>query len=171
MSAGVEHWIAALGLSPHPEGGWFRETWRSPEQVPRAGLPERFDGPRSLGTAIVYLLGEGGHSRFHRLRADEVWHLYDGGPLHLHLLEPGRGARRIVLGRDVARGETLQCVVPHGTWFGAEVPAGAGHALAGCTVSPGFEFGDFEMASRAALLAGFPAERALIERLTDGEAS
>jgi predicted cupin superfamily sugar epimerase len=166
MSRDAAHWIRVLGLSPHPEGGHYRETWRSPETVAKAALPGRFDGPRALGTAIVYLLPAGETSMLHRLRADEVWHLYDGGPLHLHLLHPDKGHERIVLGRDVERGEVLQAVVPHGTWFGAETPAGTDFALVGCTVAPGFEFTDFELGSRRALLAEFPAQRDWIVRLT-----
>ena len=166
MSEDAEHWIAALGLQPHPEGGFFRETWRAPEGVAHDGLPHRFPGSRSLGTAIIYLLRAGDHSRFHRLRADEVWHLYDGGPLHLHVLEPGAGDRRLALGRDVGRGESPQCVVPHGAWFGAEPAEGTTFTLAGCTVTPGFEYEDFELGERAALLAAFPAHHALVERLT-----
>jgi uncharacterized protein len=159
-------WIRELELAPHPEGGFFRETWRSPETLAGAALPPRFAGARALGTAILYLLPAGEFSRLHRLRADEVWHLYDGGPLHLHLLEPGTGYRRIVLGRDIAGGERLQAVVPHGTWFGAETPAGVAFALAGCTVAPGFDFADFELGSREALLAEFPAQRDWVVRLT-----
>ena len=166
MSPGRDPWIDALGLVPHPEGGFFRETWRSPESLEGGALPDRFSGRRSLGTAIVYLLRSGERSRLHRLRADEVWHLYDGGPLHLHVLEPGVGYRRLTLGLDVSRGESPQCHVPHGAWFGAEPDPGATHALAGCTVAPGFDYEDFELGERAALLAAFPAHRALIERLT-----
>lgn len=163
MTPDADFWARTLRLEPHPEGGSFRETWRAGEAV--TGLPERFAGARSLGTAIFYLLKAGERSRLHRLRADEVWHLYDGGPLHLHLLVPGEGYRRLVLGRDPSRGEAPQCVVPHGAWFGAEPADGAAFALAGCTCAPGFEFADFEMGSREELLARFPDARALVERL------
>jgi predicted cupin superfamily sugar epimerase len=164
MSPSAERWIRELGLAPHPEGGWFRETWRASETLEASALPARFGAPRVLGTAILYLLPGGEHSRLHRLRADEVWHFHDGGPLHLHLLTPGRGHERLVLGRNVGAGERLQAVVPYGTWFGAE--ATGEFALAGCTLAPGFEYADFELASPAALLAEFPAEREWIERLT-----
>ena len=167
MPSRAEAWREALALASHPEGGWFRELHRSDERVPAAALDRRFAGERALSTSIVYLLRAGEHSRFHRLRADEVWHLYDGGPLWIHLLEAA-GLRRLVLGRDPARGECPQGIVPHGAWFAAEPAPGAAFALAGCTVSPGFEYGDFEIASRATLLARHPGERALIERLTSG---
>jgi len=164
MCPDADEWSRLLRLEPHPEGGSFRETWRSNESA--TGLPERFTGPRALGTAILYLLRAGERSRFHRLRADEVWLFHDGGPLQLHLLSTGAGYRRLTLGRDPARGESLQCVVPGGTWFAAELAEGAGFALVGCTCSPGFEYGDFELGTREELSARFPEERALVERLT-----
>lgn len=164
MTPGADDWVRTLQLVPHPEGGAFRESWRADESA--AGLPARFAGPRAIGTAIFYLLRAGEHSRLHRLRADEVWHLYDGGPLHLHVLAPGTGYRRLTLGRDPARGESPQAVVPHGSWFGAEPAEGAAFALAGCTCAPGFEYGDFELGTRDGLLARFPEARELVERLT-----
>jgi uncharacterized protein len=164
MRPDADFWSRTLGLAPHPEGGAFRETWRAAESA--TGLPGRFGGPRALGTAIHYLLRAGERSRLHRLRADEVWHFYDGGPLQLHLLDPGSGYRRLVLGRDPARGELLQCVVPNGCWFGAEPADGTDFSLVGCTCAPGFEYGDFELGSRGELLARFPEQRALVERLT-----
>ncbi len=169
MSDDATRWIAALGLTPHPEGGCFRESWRAPEAVDATALPGRFDQPRRFGTAIYYLLRAGEFSRLHRLRADEVWHLYAGGPLVLNVLDPDGGARRLVLGLDVAAGERPQWVVPHGSWFGAEPGADAAYALVGCTVAPGFEYADFEIGERTALLASHPGQRELIERLTAAE--
>ena len=166
MNATAERLVRELALAAHPEGGWYRETYRSPERVPAAGLPARFGGERSLATSILYLLAAGERSAFHRLRADETWCHHAGGPLHLHLLAAG-GARPIVLSADAP-----QALVPHGTWFAAEpAPAAAGargaeFALVGCVVSPGFEFEDFELARRDALLAEFPAERDLVVRFT-----
>jgi predicted cupin superfamily sugar epimerase len=152
--------IDALGLGAHPEGGWFREVFRSPERVDREGLPERFPEARSLATSILYLLAAGERSCFHRLRADELWCHHAGGAVHLHLLERG-GARERVVGR-----ETPQVVVPHGTWFAAEPEPGAAFALVGCVVSPGFEFADFELAEREPLLAEFPGARERVMRFT-----
>jgi len=160
VSPEAERWARVLGLTPHPEGGWFREVFRSPERVAREALPGRFPGPRALATSILYLLGAGERSRFHRLRADELWCHHAGGAMHLHVLERG-GARRLVVGE-----RTPQVTVPHGTWFAAEPEPGAAFALAGCFVSPGFEYEDFELADRDALLAEFPLERELILRFT-----
>ena len=169
MSDDATRWIAALGLTPHPEGGWFHESWRAPETVEAPALPARFGRSHRLGTAIYYLLRAGEFSRLHRLSADEVWHLYAGGPLVLNVLDPDGGARRLVLGLGVAAGERPQWVVPHGSWFGAEPGPGAPYALVGCTVAPGFEYADFEIGERTALLASHPGQRELIERLTAAE--
>ncbi len=153
--ADAAHWIRTLDLQPHPEGGWYREIYRSAESIAAAALPERFDGARRFSTAIYYLLDGSTFSAFHRIRQDEVWHLYDGGPLTIHTIDTA-GAHATL---DVAPA----AVVPAGVLFGAFTET---YALAGCTVAPGFEFGDFAMPSRAALVDAYPQHRAIIERLT-----
>jgi predicted cupin superfamily sugar epimerase len=150
----------ALGLSPHPEGGWFRETFRSPEQIRADALPARFGGDRALVTSILYLLGDGERSCFHRLHADEVWSHHEGGALLVHLLQHD-GLRTLTVGPG-----TPQQVVPHGTWFAAELAAGADYGLAGCAVAPGFEYADFELARRDALLIEYPSQREIVLRFT-----
>ncbi len=138
-----------LGLAPHPEGGFYRETYRSALTL---HLP---DGRhRAVSTAIHYLLPQGAWSAWHRIASDEVWHHYDGGALQLHLL--GIGTRR--LHRD-----DPQTVVPAGVWQAAE-PEDEG-VLCGCTVAPGFDFADFEMGHADALVAAFPVEESLFRRL------
>jgi uncharacterized protein len=149
----------ALGLAPHPEGGFFRETFRAPLAV---AAPQ---GERAASTAIYFLLPAGSFSALHRVHSDEVWHHYDGDPVELHTLRDDGEARVVRLGRDLARGDRPQFVVPAGVWQAA-VPVGARFALCGCTVSPGFEFADFEMPSRAWLLERFPDARELVQRLT-----
>jgi predicted cupin superfamily sugar epimerase len=126
--------IDALGLIPHPEGGWYRETWRSAE----------VHGERALGTAIYYLLVAGEHSHWHRVGATETWHHYAGGPLELWISPDGVERELVVLGTDLTGGERPQAVVPAGAWQAAN-PRGA-FALVGCTVVPGFDFADFELA-------------------------
>jgi predicted cupin superfamily sugar epimerase len=160
-----EEWIRALGLQPHPEGGYFREIYRSPDRVLRPGLPGRYPGDRALGTSIYFLLLSGDLSRLHRLRSDEIWHFYAGGSIVLHQIGPAGEYAAVTLGRNSAAGQVFQTVVPAGWWFGAE-PAPASFALVGCTTAPGFEYEDFELGRRQDLLAFFPARRALIERLT-----
>ena len=158
----AQDWIARLALIRHPEGGWYRETYRSREHVAAAALPPRFGGARALGTAIYYLLASGERSALHRIKSDEVWHHYAGDAVTLWLLEAPGAARAVRLGGD---GEP-QVVVPAGAWYGARVVDGGAYALMGGTVAPGFDFADFELADRATLLAGWPAQRAVIEALT-----
>jgi predicted cupin superfamily sugar epimerase len=160
-------WIAALGLRPHPEGGWFRETYRAAEEIPAAALPRRYGGPRRFATAIHFLLAAGEVSAFHRLASDEVWFLHAGGPLLVHVLFD-RDHQVLRLGPDPERGEAFQAVVAAGSWFGAELAPGADFTLVGCAVAPGFDFADFELGERATLAAAYPQHRDLVERLTRG---
>lgn len=152
--------VELLGLAPHPEGGWFRETWRSPLAL--GALPH--GAPRSASTAIYFLLPAGTFSALHRVASDEAWHHYDGDPVELHVLE-GRVHQTFVLGRDLAAGQRPQHVVPAGAWQAA-VPLGTRWALCGCTVAPGFDFADFEMPSREEMLRLLPDHAAVVERLT-----
>lgn len=160
----AQFWIDILGLTRHPEGGWFRETYRSSESIPSNALPDRFDGPRSFCTAIYFLLEQGEFSAMHRIRSDEIWHFHEGAPLTVHVLTPDREHYEILLGSDAEKGECFQAVVPAGCWFGAETAGD--FSLVGCTVAPGFDFHDFEMAGRSNLAAIFPQHTALINRLT-----
>ena len=163
----AEEAVARLGLLPHPEGGFYRETYRSTEVLPRAALPERFAGPRAISTAILYLLPEGAKSRLHRIAADELWYFHLGGPLELIELSPDGKVEMTILGSDLARGEVLQKAVAAGRWFGARPRPGAGWSLLGCSVAPGFDFADFALGRRSDLLAAFPSAQAEILALTD----
>jgi len=153
-----------LALSRHPEGGWFAETYRSAEILPADALPPRFGAARCCSTAILFLLEAGDFSALHRIKSDEIWHFYAGAALLVHVIEPGGGYRVIRLGSNIAQGELFQAVVPAGCWFGAE-STGA-FTLVGCTVAPGFDFRDFEMASADQLCACYPQHQALVRRLT-----
>jgi len=166
MTDRARAWIRALALQPHPEGGHFRETYRSAERLPAAALPSRFGGKRSVSTAIYFLLRGGECSRLHRIRSDEVWHYYAGSPLTVHVIDVQGRYRALRLGRTPSAGQLLQVVVPAGAWFGATVDRARGYALVGCTVAPGFDFADFELADRTTLLRQFPRHRRIIERLT-----
>ena len=159
------YWIKNLDLSPHPEGGFYKEAYRSSESIPHGALPTRFSGARSFSTSIYYLLQKGDFSAFHRICSDEGWHFYGGSPLHLHIIYNGR-YRRVVIGAEVSDGHYLQYTVPAGAWFASEPSEGGEYSLVGCTVSPGFDFADFEMAGREVLTQEFPEQASLIERLT-----
>jgi predicted cupin superfamily sugar epimerase len=161
----ADYWIEHLGLKPHPEGGFYRETYRSREQVPTDGLPLRFGSPRSFSTSIFFLLRSSDRSLLHRIKSDELWHFYYGGRLALYQLV-GQSSSVTYLGSHPDAGEHLQVVVPAGTWFGAKVVEPDTYCLCGCTVAPGFDFGDFELGDRRRLLESFPSQAAIIEMLT-----
>ncbi|RYE02691.1 MAG: cupin domain-containing protein [Sphingomonadales bacterium] len=130
----AEEIIAALELAPHPEGGWYRETWRA---VAKPGV-------RAGGTAIHFLLEAGQRSHWHRVDADEIWFWHAGAPLELHVQRAHGAVDRVALGPDVLAGETPQALVPAGRWQAAD--SGAGWTLVSCVVVPGFEFAGFELA-------------------------
>jgi uncharacterized protein len=162
----ARYWIKKLQLEPHPEGGYFLQTYRSSVTIEREALPQGFTGPRASSTAIYFLLEGRNFSAFHRLRSDEVWHFYAGSPLIVHVIDPRGKHSAIVLGSDPEVEQTLQAVVPAGSWFASHVWDWKSFALVGCTVAPGFDFEDFELGRRAELTAAFPQHQELIERLT-----
>ncbi|MGH7739215.1 MAG: cupin domain-containing protein [bacterium] len=159
----AEEIIRTFDLQPHPEGGFYRESYRSP-----AGPLDMGGGraPRSFSTCIYYLLTRGDQSRFHRLASDEIFHFYRGDPVTWILL-PNSGEIEVkVLGSSVLEEQQVQLVVPAGTWFGGFLNEGGDYALMGTTVAPGFDFDDFELADREKLLARFSNARDWIARLT-----
>lgn len=166
MRNDARYWIEKLRLEPHPEGGYFRQTYRSEVVIAREALPARFTGARAASTAIYFLLEGKKFSAFHRLRSDEVWHFYAGAPVLVHVIENGGQYSSILLGSDLEAGQVPQAVVRAGCWFASHVADWKSFAVVGCTVSPGFDFQDFEMGERAELVARFPQQRELIERLT-----
>ena len=157
--------IARFQLQPHPEGGWYRQTYKSPESIPAAALPRRFGGDRPFSTAIFFLLEQGNFSAFHRIRSDECWHFYSGDPLHVYILHTDGLLQVVTLGSNWEAGEELQYVVPAGCWFASRPAAGSAWCLVGCTVAPGFDFADFELAVKDKLVTEFPVHRELISEL------
>ena len=158
--------IARLGLQPHPEGGFYRETYRSPETIAAAALPPRYGHARNLSTAIYYLLTPDSFSSLHRLQSDELFHFHLGDPVTmLQLHGDGRG-ESITLGHDILAGQQLQVVVPRGAWQGMFLNDGGRFALLGTTVSPGFDFADFQLGKRNELLREYPQHKEVISRLT-----
>ena len=152
----LETVIKELNLKPHPEGGYFCETYRSAETIGTGCLPDRYGGGRAFGTSIFYLLNGHDKSYFHRLKSDEIWYFHLGAAIVLHVIDPENGYYPVELGPDLTEGEKLQWVIPAGSWFAAEVKGQTGFALAGCAVFPGFDFADFEMGNQDALLAQYP---------------
>ena len=155
--------IDLLDLQPHPEGGWYAETFRSPVGV---SLPDGRE--RSAVTAIHFLLKAGGFSAWHRVSSDEIWHFQRGNPLELVTIDPNGGGAAVttLLGPDLARGMKTHHAVPAGWWQAARPVGPEGHTLMVCTVSPGFDFADFEMPGREELLGLLPGQRDLILEFT-----
>jgi predicted cupin superfamily sugar epimerase len=165
----ADYWIHHLHLQAHPEGGFYRETYRSTEFISTSALPSRFAGNRSFSTAIYFLLRSEDRSLLHRIQSDELWHFHAGTSLSIYVFDAfGLTIHR--LGNNPEKGESLQIVVPAGSWFGALVNDANGYTLSGCTVAPGFDFQDFELASRKNLTSEFPEHRSVIEMLTATEA-
>jgi uncharacterized protein len=161
----ADYLVKHLELQPHPEGGFFKETYRSAGNITSESLPGNFTGDRSYSTAIYFLLQQGDYSAFHRIESDECWHFYDGGTLLIHIIDLEGNYSCIRLGREIDKGETFQYVVPAHCWFASEPAPGVDFSLVGCTVAPGFEFADFEMAKKETLLGHYPQHHAVISRL------
>jgi hypothetical protein len=160
----ARYWVEKLGLAPHPEGGYFRQTYKSNLTIAGQALPHRAGRPAS--TAIYFLLEGENFSAFHRLHSDEMWHFYAGSPLVVHVLSPNRSYTTILLGSDPEARQVFQATVPAGLWFASHVADWKGWALVGCTVAPGFEFEDFEMGKREELVKESPEHANIIQRLT-----
>ena len=160
----AEFYITHLGLLPHPEGGFYKENYRSGEKW--SGTSDEFPFDRNFSTAIYYLLSNGDFSGFHRIKSDECWHHYAGDTLLIHIIHKDGTYECIHLGKHSGNGEVFQFVVPANAWFASEPAPGSSFVLTGCTVSPGFDFKDFEMAKQIELLQQFPQHAMIIQQLT-----
>lgn len=165
MKYPAHYWIEKLSLHHHVEGGSFREVYRSPLTASLSSHPS-FKGERSFCTSIYFLLEKGQFSAFHKIASDEVWHFYSGDTLLIYEIEPDGRLLTHRLGNDPAKGASFQCMIRAGNWFGSVVEEGGDYALVGCTVSPGFDFADFELAKQDELIAVYPQHAHLIRRLT-----
>lgn len=150
--------IKKLGLTPHPEGGYYRRVYESKELC----CPNYTDDTRPTSTAIYYLLEKGDFSAFHRLKSDEIWHFHKGDAMKIYSIDTAGSLSVDKLGVDLEAGELPMKIISSGTWFAAE-PLGA-YSLVGCTVSPGFDFADFELAQTSELEQKFARHKALIRR-------
>lgn len=144
-------------MLPHPvEGGFYAETYRTPQRRPRVALPPVYPGERSLSTAIYYMLTPETISEMHRVRGDEMFHFYLGDPVEMLQLHPDGRGEVVVLGQDIANGMKLQHVVAASVWQGSRLCSGGAFALLGTTMSPGFEYEDYETGNTAQLVTQFP---------------
>ena len=163
----AEEIIKFFGMKPlTDEGGYYVETYRALEKIAPAALPARYTSERNFATAILYLLTPDTLSNLHRLADDEIYHFYLGSPVTMLQLHPDGSSEVITLGQDILNGQCVQTVVPQSTWQGCFLNEGGGFALMGCTVTPGFEFNDFEPGRREELLEQYPNRRDLILKLT-----
>ncbi len=160
------YWIERLRLLPHPEGGYYRETYRASDQIGAEALERRFGAARSASTAIYFLLTSADFSSLHRMKSDEAWHYHVGSPLTVHAIDPNGNLQTYKVGLGLDDGQQPQAVVPGGHWFGATVDEPGGYSLVSCTVAPGFDFEDFELGDRQHLTRLYPQHQTLIERLT-----
>ena len=158
--------IEKFKLEAHPEGGYFYENYRSSGKVHSPDLWDGAEGFRNYSTGIYFLLDKNQFSAFHRIKQDEIWHFYAGSTLLLHMINKDGNYKLIKIGNNIKDGQFFQYVVPAGTWFSSEVEDKNSFSFCGCTVSPGFDFRDFEMPKRKKLLSKFPNQQKIISRLT-----
>lgn len=162
----IQDLIDCYDLQPHPEGGYFKESYRDAGVIPKNALPKKFTGDRHFSTAIYFLIPEGKKSHLHQIKSDEVWHFYLGGSLTLVQISPEGKVDKIILGQDVLNGQKVQHVVPAGFFCGAYPNPNSGFSFVGCTVAPGFDFSDFEMGKCDELLKQYPHAKEEIVFLT-----
>jgi len=155
--------IEQLNLLPHPEGGYYKETYRSKMELVNAT-----QGIRQVSTSIYYLLEGDDKSHFHRIQSDELWYFHQGAALEILYFE-GQELKRIYLGNNIDSGEVPQAMIPANTWFASHLKVETDFALVSCSVAPGFSFEDFELAKRADLTSEFPNYKAVIEKFTTGK--
>ncbi len=162
----ASYWIERFGLVEHPEGGYYHETHRSVETIPGSALAARYGGDRRTSTAIYFLLKGARPSLLHRLKSEEIWHFYAGAPVTVHIINRDGLLSHVRLGPGDEHNQVFQGIIPSNSWFGAVVDDPHGYALVGCTVAPGFEFEDFELAERDVLLERYPQHQEIIRMLT-----
>ncbi len=166
MRASADYWIEKLALQKHVEGGYYKRTYCAGLLINQNQLPETFKGNRPVCTGIYFLLKKNQFSALHRIASDETWHFYHGNSLIIYEISPAGNLCEHILGADFEKGNQFQCTIKAGSWFGAEVQKGGEYTLAGCTVSPGFDFEDFELAGQALLLKQYPQHESIIKKLT-----
>lgn len=157
--------VTKLNMLPHPEGGYYKEEYRSEGIIPNALLPH-FNGDRNYCTSIYFLLTSDNFSGFHRIKQDEVWHFYSGAPLAVHVIDLNGNYTKHLIGMDIENGYFPQLTVPANCWFASSVETENSYSFVGCTVAPGFDFKDFELAIQNELTAIYPQHKVIISKLT-----
>lgn len=162
----ARYWKDRLNLESHVEGGSFREIYRAQHTLPKEVLKPKHNGERAASTSIYFLLEYCQFSAFHRIASDELWHHYDGTALCIYEIQADGKLIKHLLGKDFDKGERPQVIIPAGSWFGSRVEEAGGYTLCGCTVAPGFDFADFELADKEALIQQYPQHGTIINELT-----
>lgn len=165
MKYDAQYFVGKFQMQLHPEGGWFKETYRSDEIILKEHLPNRFSDGRSFCTAIYFLLEGKQFSSFHRIKSDEMWHFYAGGALDVFVIDEQGKLEIIKIGSDLENGEKFQHVVRAGCWFASKPAHEHSFCLVGCTVAPGFDFEDFELVKVDVLTKEFPQHKTIIRNL------
>lgn len=163
---GPKQLIEHYNLQPHPEGGWYKEVYRSRESIEARALPARYSGPRTFCTIIYFLLEQGEKSAFHRIKSDECWHFYAGDPMEVFVLERDGTLTITEIGNDIEKGQLFQFVVPANTWFASRPSSRSAFSFVGCTVAPGFEFADLDLADADILARQYPEHETIIRELS-----
>ena len=166
MIQNSKYWIEKLGLQKHPEGGYFKETYRSNEILSVKSLPTRYPSFRPYSTSIFFLLDSNEFSAFHRIKSDEIWHFHQGTTVTIYHINHSGKLIEVRLGNNPDKNEHLQIIIPRNSWFAAEVIEHKSYCLMGCTVAPGFDYEDFELGNQNALIRKFPQHQNIIRRLT-----
>lgn len=166
MENKIQSLVTSLNLLPHPEGGFYKEVYRSKNTISKSALENRFSGERSYCTSIYFLLTSANFSGFHKIKQDEIWNFYEGSPLLVHVIDKEGIYTCHEIGMDVSVGLSPQLVVPAGSWFASSVKNDNSYTFVGCTVAPGFDFEDFELAERSQLIKEYPQHKDIITKLT-----
>ncbi|MDD3858903.1 MAG: cupin domain-containing protein [Bacteroidales bacterium] len=164
MQTEIQQIVNKLELLPHPEGGFYRETYRANMIIPQSILGKEFSANRNVSTCIYFMLTSDSFSAFHRIKQDEIWHFYRGSALNLYLISPVGEFSVLKIGNDILNDEVPQFVVPAEYWFAAEVVEKDSYSLVGCTVAPGFDFADFELAEKETLCKLFSQHKEIVEK-------
>lgn len=166
ISSKINQLVKSLNMLPHPEGGFYKEVYRSKNTISKDALENKFSGDRSYCTSIYFLLTSENFSGFHRIKQDEIWNFYEGSPLLVHVIDKEGIYTCHEIGMDTSKELYPQLVVPAGAWFASSVKNKNDYSFVGCTVAPGFDFEDFELAERTQLIEEYPQHSAIITKLT-----
>jgi predicted cupin superfamily sugar epimerase len=162
----AKYFISKLNMLPHPEGGYFKEFYKSNELIKKEHLPDRFGGHRAFSTSIYFLLNEKDVSKLHKIESDELWYYHSGSSVTIICLHKDYGLKKYKLGLNLENEELPQVLVEKGTWFGAFLNDETTYSLVGCNVAPGFDFEDFVMGDKEKLFSDFPKHKEIIIKLT-----